>query len=534
MAIRFNAASAKLHFGILFCSALIISSVIFFADKACAQETDNELVIMSPSQQQHRLLRALTLAYQEETGQSVRMWSPGRRGKTWDAATDQTLDGANGTDMMLTSKLDWEYRADEEDRAKMEYAPLARQRVNRGDSLVGAVEYGVVYPSDADSSEVEAFLGFATEGSGRELLLEPDPYHVIPLDASVPDFDPAPYHERKPWEGEKPMHWHGVCHVGARRLHTTQVAEMKKAWMQGYNFVQGGTFMEEGILEFAEEHGIGMMGFPPANNPDELPEDEAERFKQGVLRAREVPVTRGLYAENEDHLPRIWRPTYRAKLGIDDNPELLDDVESNLRNWLRDKHGDLETLNDRWETSYDSWEDVGLPDLPLDWVQEVVEETGFEVRQPGWADTMDRVWLVKLFRDPLRYHAYAKYPRMLDTYRFYREVWGRKYRALKEGHGPDAEMWGEDDYTNHAKDLKLGPREGEEVPGFIYTTKSRPDVFLFREVPEFNAMSYDHPACKMPPTFSQMPVDIQQTAQGKPIWNSEHHLYNHDKSSAAS
>ena len=460
-------ASVTSRVGTLLCSTLLLSSVLLPAQKAFAQDSNDDLVIMSPSRQQHRLLRELTLAYQQQTGQSVRMWEPRRQGKPWHVATDHALNGTNGTDMMVTSKPDWEYRADDEDRANLTYAPLAQQRVNRADSLVGGVEYGVIYPADEDASDVQNFLDFVTDGPGHEILMEPDPHHFVPLDAAVPEFRPQPYHEQKTWEGEKPMHWHGVCHMGARRIHTTQIAEREKAWMQGYNLVQGGTFMDDGVLEFAEEHGIAMMGFPPPENSDDLPNDEAERFKQGGQRARKEPVTRGLYAENEDHLPRLWRPTYRAKLGIDDNPELLNDVESNLRIWLRDKHGDLETLNDRWNTSYDSWEDVGLPELPLDWVKKVVQETGFEIRQPGWADSMERVWLIKLFRDPLRYHAFAKYPRMLDTYRFYREVWSRKYRALKEGHGPENAMWGQHEYTNHAKDLELGPREGEDVPSCL-------------------------------------------------------------------
>jgi hypothetical protein len=120
-------------------------------------------------------------------------------------------------------------------------------------------------------------------------------------------------------------------------------------------------------------------------------------------------------------------------------------------------------------------------------------------------------------------------PPLLDFQRFYREVWARKYK--KRMTTPNDEVWSED-FTNHAARAQplLQSYEGEEIPGFIFTTKSRANVFAFREVPEFNAMSYVHTASKAPPQYYQAPIDIQQTAQGKPVWNSEHHLYNHGAS----
>ncbi len=516
----------------LLCFAIIASAILLPVKKVVAQDDEN-LVIMSPSRQQYTILRDLLTAYREYTGGEVKTWDPNRSGKPWNKATDLAARGHNGTDMMLTSRVDWQYRADQEDRDTFDYAPLVKQRVYRGDNLVGGVEYGVIFPKENPSPVVEEFLSFV-KGAGRPVLKQPDPYHIVPIDTPIPPYEPTEYQKQAPWESEKPMIWQGVCHMGARRLHTTMLAEWKKAWMQGYNLAQGGTFNTEAALEFAEEHGMMVMGFPDVENEDA--DSDEHPFIRGVRRARKYPSTRGLYFQNEDHLPRVWRPLYRTKHALENggdpdetDVEELEMAEAQFRSWLQDKHGSIDTLNDRWNTEYEDWSSVGLPDLPLDWVKQVVEDTGFEIKKVrgSWFKT----WLLKLFRDPLRYHAFTKFPRMLDCYRFLRTAWARRYKALEHPSGGHEVLWDED-FENHAQDLQpyLKPREGEEVPGFIYTTKSRPDVFLFREVPEFNAMSYDHPACRMLPTYSQMPVDIQQIAQDKPVWNSEHHLYNHDKS----
>ncbi len=540
-------------------AALLAVCFLVPGQTVTAAETDDELVIMAPRQQQNRLLEDLLFAYRQDTGRKVKTWQPRRQGKPWDVATDIALAGRNGTDMMLTSRVDWEYRADKADRADFDYFPLANQRVYRGNNLVGGVEYGVIVPEKDSSPLVKEFLDWV-KGSGRPVLMQPDPHHFVPVDAAIPPFEPSEYHYQAPWDGEKPMMWHGVCHMGLRRLHTTQIAEMKKAWMQGYNQIQGGTFNTEPILEFAEEHGMVIMGFPDVEKDNTEESSDEHPLVQKVRLAREYPSTRMIYASNEDHMTWLYVPLYQAKhwmetgegeivegerksvseyikdkhdVGLSDEAlqKRIDEVkkcEAQFREWLKEKHGSLDVLNERWDRSFDSWEEIEMPDLPLDWVKRICEESDFKImkRRGSWYMT----WLLKIFRDPLRFHSYLRDPAYLDFNRFLRTVWARRYKALDHPPAHQNAIWG--DFQNHAKDLQplLKPRKGEEVPGFIYTTKSRPDVFLFREVPEFNALSYDHPGCKMNPAYIQMPVDVQYIAKDKPVWNSEHHLYNHDKS----
>ncbi len=519
----------------LICLAVIAAPALS-EDKAVSSE-DDKLSIMAPRQQQNRLVEDLLTAYREDTGHKVKTWQPNRRSKPWGKATDLALKGHNSTDMMLTSRLDWTYRADETDREQFNYVPLAKQGVYRGVNLVGGVEYGVLVPEDEPSPLAEHFLDWM-KGPGHRVLSKPDPHHFVPLDTFIPPFEPCDYHLEPAWEGQKPMMWHGVCHVGYRRLHTTQVAEMKKIWMQGYNQIQGRPFKSEGIREFAEEHGIMIRGYPPVNIEKQQKKNPDRHPYQGY------PTLRLIYAANEDHMTWHYVPLYQTrqlmktgegKLIEGDRKSVSEyikekkdtglsprklkwrikkfrKIKSRFHNWLKEKHESLEVLNKRWDTSYENWDEIGIPELPMDWVKRICEESNFKIekRRGSWYMT----WLLKLFRDPLRFHAYLQDPAMLDFNRFMRTVWAERY---------------------HAKHLQpaLKPREGEEVPGFIYTTKSRPDVFLFREVPEFNAISYDHPGCKMNPPYIQIPVDVQYIARDKPAWNSEHHLYNHDKSTVS-
>jgi hypothetical protein len=405
--------------------------------------------------------------------------------------------------------------------------------VRRGEEVVGSVEYAVLFPREEPSPLVGDFLSFV-KSRGRAILKEEDPYGFHPIDAELPTFEPSAYHRRAPWDGEFPAMWKGQAWGGRKVYFTTILGELKKMWMEGHNQVQG-VPLTEPIVEFAEEHDMVLTGLPTqitqrhedwgtADQPEPAP------FEDRVRLARESPVTRGMYFLNEDHLERFCRRLYTTDHAIDIDEAVSEDdrirdinAKAGFRNWLERKHGDLATLNERWDSSVSSWSEIGFPELPLEWVEEVVEDTGYgqNKRAADW----HRTWMYVLFQTPLRYHAWARYPRLLDFTRYLQAVWGRKYKAM-EGH---EEIWSTD-FENRAKDLPLEPREGESVPGFIYATKARPNPYVFNEVPEFNGISYDHPACKVPPHFSQVPVDIFQTARGKPCWNSEHHLYNHGRS----
>jgi hypothetical protein len=328
--------------------------------------------------------------------------------------------------------------------------------------------------------------------------------------------------------------------------------------MEGYNQVMG-TYLTEPFRRFAEDHGITLGGLPrigsrelyQGKRGDQVDPDVDEHpLVARIRKARESIVMRGMYAVNEDHPPRILIPLYNTYYALPEadleNVEGQPHIESfgevdeesraelqmaieQFQDWLQDTHGDIETINERWGSSYSSISAIGLPELPLEWVEEMMNDSGFEYNLLGGNE--QRSFLYTLFHEPLRYHAFAKYPALLDFMRFLRGVWARRYKALENPEDGHHTMW-RTDFENRAKDLTplLEPREGEEVPGFIYTTKTRANPYLFREVPEFNGASYDHPMNKVPPSFSQLMVDAQQIAQGKPVWNSEHHLYNHGSS----
>ncbi len=547
-----------------FCTAAVLTTTIGLSG-AHGAEVD-ELVVIAPKAQQHRLMNELLEAYSNETGHDARTFQPNAAWRDWPSLMHRVKDpdAGKGADLLLTTKVDWNYRATEEDRQKLKYVPLALQEATRGGEPVGAIEYGVLHHAEKPSPAVKAFLDYMEGPGGEFLAANPedeshrhDLFLFHPPDADVTEFQPSDYHnQRPPWKGPFPQLWTGTTHMGNRRYSSTALGEIKKIWMEGYNLAMG-TYSTEPFLRFCEERGIVMGQLPPLgsredyagrNTPD-LDLDEHPLIAT-FRKARNYPAARGMYAENEDHPPRILIPLYKSYYAlpqaqleeVEGQPHIdgLGEVDKEakeelqiaieqFRDWLREKHGDVETINERWDTSYTSIDSIGLPELPLDWVERMMKESGFEYNLLGGNERLS--FLYTLFHEPLRYHAYAKFPALLDFKRFIRTVWGRRYKALEEPQKGHETMW-KTDFKNRAKDLQplLTPREGEQVPGVIYTTKTRANPYLFREVPEFNGASFDHPVCKVPPSFSQLMVDSQQIAQSKPVWNSEHHLYNHGSS----
>jgi hypothetical protein len=499
---------------------------------------DDALKILAGKEPDGRLLqttggtvntKGLADRFTEDTGIEVETYSPYNPAKSWGTTTRTVETNRKNTDMMLTSRQDWKYRADEEDRETLHYKPIAQQIVERGGEPIGSVEYGMVYPAEDPEPLVGRFFEWMGEHGQAYLeeVAEENPYNFVPADAETPTFEPEEYHEDPPsWKGEFPQMWHGA--VGHLRRHyvNNQLGEMKKMWMKGYNHVSTALGTEAGY-QFAEDHGMAMIGTGPGSGED-------LSFEEKLERARDYPPARGLYFHNEDFFNRIIGPMYedeyRREQGEDVDESAIErevKAKAGFVAWLQEHHGDLETLNERWGSSYSTWDEIGYPDLPLDWVERISEETGYEMSKAKGGDWHE-TWIYRLLQGALRTELWARNPDHLDFERYFREVWARKYKAFV----PGAENIWTEDFENRAKDVQqlLEPREGEEVPGFIYTTKALPNVFAFQEVPEFNGCSYTHYACKVPPHYSQVPVDVQQIAQGKPVWNSEHHLYNHGAS----
>ncbi|MFW6457206.1 MAG: beta-galactosidase [Planctomycetota bacterium] len=473
-----------------------------------AARWEDNLTIITPDVPRDRIMNPVAEAFERYSGNNVRLWKPGRRGR-WSAIGHHKLRDNSAT-ILLTSREDWEYRATDSQREQLRYVPMARKLVHRAGKEVGSVEYGVALPREGAASVSEGFVEFIDSGEMREVLEEPDPYNYVPLDHEVVDFEPPEWFG-DPGEGPKPELWQGVCQLTHGNYFSVALAELKTIWMQGYNQLQG-VPLTDPVVQWAEDHGFVLTGLPGG-------EDFADRIR----RALESPILRGMYAENEDDLDRVYRPVYdvhyRLEAGDDEEDigetalHAYETVKEQFPRWLRRRHGDLETLNRRWESSYDEWEEIGLPELPLDWLVEVCNATG---EREGGLSKRDGIY--RLFHDPIHFHLYARRPDLLDFRRYMREAWGRKYKALVSGHGP-GQFWDED-YTNRAREFTSLIEDGQ----FFYTTKTRPDPYLYREVEEFNAAAYAHPQWQVPPHLIQMPVDTLQTALGWPVWNAEHHM----------
>ncbi len=505
--------------------AVLIMAVFISAPTAFSQEDTAELTIMCGPVQRMRLMEPMAQVFDgDHENIKMRFWRPYDVGRPWPGVLGLVARGRKGTDLMVTSRLDWKRRSTPEYREKLRYVPMAQQMVRRGDKVVGSVEYGVVFPQESPSKEVQAFLDFIDSEPMHAFLNRPDPYNFVPLDRDVKEFEPPEWFDTPAWEGQRPWNWHGVCQIWERYYSETVLAELKKVWMEGFNQVQG-TILSEPVIEWAEEHGMVLTGLPSLASEKEKSDNPKQHYIARIRQAAESPVLRGLYYENEDFLNRIYYPLYtnlhRVRTGeTEEKRKGVEAVQEQFPRWSRQRHGDLDTLNNRWDTSYESWGEVGFPQLPLDWVQELYVNTGLKEEDVGTENA-----IFTLFHQPLHFHLFADHPEMLDFQRYMREAWARKYKALEHGHGPDDQLWDEE-FTNYARKLQPLIENGK----FFYTTKTRLNPYLLRSVEEFNAAGFTHMICTTPPHYIQVPVDTVQIAQGKPMWNAEDHMYNHGTS----
>ncbi len=540
MAVRLCAPSTseKREFGKVFCAFVIGCTALFLSTSHTIGAEAGKIVIKSPIMLNKRLMSELLKPFKAQNPNLNVQVDRGRRvERVWSVATNQLAGGRS--DVLLTSRLDWKHRADAADKENLRYVPMAKQLVHRIGKVVGGVEYGALVPRKNPSREAEAFLRYIQSETAQNILKQSDSYHFVPLETQLKDFEPPEWYNPAPWETPKPEMWHGLCHVGQKFYHTIVLAEIKKLWMQGYNEVQGMFIRTEPIFEFCRKRGIRVATVPALltqRDPDwkekrkQKPENPVAHYIKRVRKSLQYPSIGGTYFHNEDHLGRnLARRLLKAQHHINtDTEDKLNKkriqeykvLNKQFPEWLRAEHGSLKKLNQRWDTSYNSWDEIDIPEPPLAWIKNtaLASEAGLSLGGGYGGDHTDRL-IGRLFHDAIRFNALSKFPKILDYWRFTRQVWSRKYKALAGKH------FIEKDFENHAQ--KLRPIQEK---GFLWGTKSRPNPYVFREVREFNTATYDHPGCKVPPYFSQVPVDTLQTALGWPVWNSEHHLYNHGAS----
>ena len=210
------------------------------------------------------------------------------------------------------------------------------------------------------------------------------------------------------------------------------------------------------------------------------------------------PNLRGVFLGNEDRVGKImaWVTSGEYNVHMSNKPieqkkqEKWQQIIADFPRWLKEKHGTLTALNRDWQSDFRSWEDVDFPSEKLEELAEV-------------APLKNETYLRHVrFGEPSRYYYMRDYPDLLDGYRYVRKVWADEY------------------------DEQVAGFRSKVRTGFLYSTKTGADPYVQREVKSFNAASWDHTVSKFPPQELQILVDTVQTGAGRPVWNSEDHLYN--------
>ena len=392
-------------------------------------------------------------------------------------------------DFLLTSRLDWEHRANEKERGNLAYAPAAKLRVNRGGEEVGGVEYGVVFRNDKLSSPERAFVSFLGSAKAQEALEKDNPYGYVPLDAELKEFTPPEYWRKEPWK-DRPIMVHGMD-LHPMEYGSTKIAELQRMRMQGFNSALARA--EEATLKWAYNNSMMISGLP-----------RAESREERARLAAEYPNCWGTFLQNEDTVSHWMTKMYR---GFDEgdekkHPERVKAFRQvkngGFADWAKEKHGSLDKLNERWNTSYESWDEIGLPNPRLEEIVDIYEGiVGPE--QVGYQ------WRQRFGPRGVRY-TIAEYPDLLDLRRYCRQVWAKWY----------------DDRID-----EIRPIIGED---FCYSTKAKPEPYNHRASEKFNCASHDHGPCKYHPLDQQVLVDTTKIPLGWGVWNSEDHLYNHGHS----
>ncbi len=428
---------------------------------------------------------------------ALRVTPPSELHNRWNRmhnACEQVIQGDEG--LMLVSRLDWEWRVDDKYKKQLEYVPFARQQVTRMGEVVGGVEYGLAKKPDVWIPQVEAFLYFVRSEDAQDKLAEDDPYGFVPVDTEIPEFEPPEEWNLSPREGPDPMMVHGMdLHGGA--FHTTRIAEMQKIRMLGFNSIMFGGQTEE-EMEWADQNNMLISG-----SPNLTEEDREEGLSDRAAAAKKMAqydCCWGTYLVNEDSAGGWVVSLYNSYVdgedwghGGDKFPERVKDfqqvAEGGFARWAKKKHGSLEKLNSRWNTDYESWDEIDVPPARLSEMKKVygVENRDYQYRLR--------------FGIRGRRYAMAEYPDLLDFFRYTNRVWA---------------SW----YDEQIKEMR--PYLGEN---FHYTTKAKPEPFMLRASEQFNGASHDHGPGKHAAVENQIFIDTVQIAKGWPVWNSEDHRY---------
>jgi len=391
-------------------------------------------------------------------------------------------------DLTLVSRLDWDWRVSDEVKDDMRYVPVAKQGVYRKDRLVGGVEYGVAVRKKGWNPRVEAFMQFCKSDLVQQKLAEENVYHYMPADAELPAFEREEWEDPEPWDGPSPLMVHGVD-IHHNGWTTAWIAQLARAQMKGYNSaLSGGT---ERILEWADQNGFLISGGVEGN---------AELYAK-----HDSPWAS--FLENEDSSGHWVRMMYEGFTERHENkwPDRVRDFrearDGGFSDWARKKHGSLEKLNSRWNTDYESWDEISLPDLRLDEVVELYDGILDLDRSEQWQRGIRLGW-----RGTRHTYSTGKYPEILDFMRYMQKVWAKNYDERIE---------------------KLREHLGDD---YLYSTKSKPDPYEHRASDQFNQGSFDYGPGKQHPHTTQEFIDGVQIPLGWPVWDSEDHKYNHNKS----
>ncbi len=398
-------------------------------------------------------------------------------------------------DFMLTSRLDWKWRVEDEanitedERNKLTFYPVARQVVKRDEKVIGGVLYGLMGKKHL-SQQGQRFLDYLDTDEAHKVIEKQ--YRFVLPSKKVPTYEAPFYVDTKPWNNTaRPLMVHGVD-VHPQAYRTTMIAELAKIRMEGYNGVMVGG-QSDAMMAWAEENGMMLSGKPKLTKEDLEGRNEAEAMAKKTHRFANL---RALFLGNEDRVGKLIHKVaeWNMKKDGDAKSESKEDkkiqkIVAGFPDYLKKKHGSLSALNEAWGTDFTSWENVSFPSPKLDELKKIAP-----VRNKGYL-------FHTRFKSPLRYYYMRDYPDLLDAYRYVRKVWAGEY------------------------DEKVAGFKDKVRDGFLYATKTDADPFVQREVKSFNAASWDHTICKFPPQELQVLVDTVQTGAGRPVWNSEEHLY---------
>lgn len=165
---------------------------------------------------------------------------------------------------------------------------------------------------------------------------------------------------------------------------------------------------------------------------------------------------------------------------------------ADFQKYIIRKHGDLAALNVAWGTNFQSIEQIRLPEPNIDDIpvpSNVTKDIDI-YKKRKWASTISR--------------QSAAY---LDVQRYMQMNFAKYYDYLIK--------------------KVFGPVFGDKV---CYCSKisGATTAFVQRAVGQYTVCSWDHSMAKYPPYSFQLLVDTVQTAVGRPVYNSEEHLY-HNK-----